>query len=202
MNAYTKAWTRTFISSPFFRTVFEKVLTEIAEQLRRARIEYMVIGGQAVLVYGEPRLTRDIDITLGVDIDRFDEVLAASVKAHLTPLHPDPVSFARSTRVLPVEDISSGIRIDLIFSFSPYEQVALTRVRFHKLGAVDVAFASVEDVIVHKMVAGRPRDLEDVKGILARASVRDDAYILRWLEQFEGISERKLQEDFKALLRA
>lgn len=28
----------------------------------------MIIGGQAVMVYGEPRLTKDIDITLGVDI--------------------------------------------------------------------------------------------------------------------------------------
>ena len=30
----------------------------------------MLIGGQAVLLYGEPRLTRDIDITLGVDVDK------------------------------------------------------------------------------------------------------------------------------------
>ncbi|GAH87084.1 unnamed protein product, partial [marine sediment metagenome] len=30
----------------------------------------MIIGGQAVLLYGEPRLTRDIDVTLGDDIDK------------------------------------------------------------------------------------------------------------------------------------
>jgi hypothetical protein len=29
----------------------------------------MVIGGQAVLLYGEPRLTKDIDIALGIGID-------------------------------------------------------------------------------------------------------------------------------------
>jgi len=29
----------------------------------------MVIGGQAVLLYGEPRLTRDIDITLGIGVE-------------------------------------------------------------------------------------------------------------------------------------
>ncbi|MGC9445266.1 MAG: hypothetical protein ACP5E9_10130 [Candidatus Methanospirareceae archaeon] len=29
----------------------------------------MVIGGQAVLLYGEPRLTRDIDITLGLGVE-------------------------------------------------------------------------------------------------------------------------------------
>ncbi|GJL55165.1 MAG: hypothetical protein NPIRA02_22970 [Nitrospirales bacterium] len=39
---------------------------KISKTLKRRRIPYMVIGGQAVLVYGEPRLTRDIDVTLKV----------------------------------------------------------------------------------------------------------------------------------------
>jgi hypothetical protein len=35
----------------------------------------MVIGGQAVLIYGEPRLTRDIDITLGASLERLAEMV-------------------------------------------------------------------------------------------------------------------------------
>ena len=35
----------------------------------------MIIGGQAVLLYGEPRLTKDIDITLGIDFDELDRLL-------------------------------------------------------------------------------------------------------------------------------
>jgi hypothetical protein len=34
----------------------------------------MVIGGQAVLLYGEPRLTRNIDITLGIDVNELEKV--------------------------------------------------------------------------------------------------------------------------------
>ena len=34
----------------------------------------MVIGGQAVLLYGEPRLTRDIDITLGVGVRELNKL--------------------------------------------------------------------------------------------------------------------------------
>jgi len=33
----------------------------------------MVIGGQAVLLYGEPRVKRGIDIILGVDTGHLDE---------------------------------------------------------------------------------------------------------------------------------
>jgi hypothetical protein len=35
----------------------------------------MVTGGQAVLLYGEPRLTKDIDVTLGVDTDHLARLL-------------------------------------------------------------------------------------------------------------------------------
>jgi hypothetical protein len=38
----------------------------------------MIIGGQAVLLYGEPRLTKDIDITLGVNVDRLKDLLDVS----------------------------------------------------------------------------------------------------------------------------
>jgi hypothetical protein len=40
----------------------------------------MIIGGQAVLLYGMPRMTKDIDIILGVNINELESVLKA-VKA-------------------------------------------------------------------------------------------------------------------------
>jgi len=52
--------------------LFEELLARIASALSRGNLPYMVIGGQAVLLYGEPRLTKDIDITLGIPIDRLD----------------------------------------------------------------------------------------------------------------------------------
>jgi len=49
--------------------MFKKLLKKIANELNIHNIPYMVIGGQAVLLYVEPRLTKDIDITLGIGID-------------------------------------------------------------------------------------------------------------------------------------
>jgi hypothetical protein len=46
--------------------MFEKILARLGATLDESNLPYMIIGGQAVLLYGEPRLTRDIDITLGV----------------------------------------------------------------------------------------------------------------------------------------
>jgi len=56
----------------------------------------MVIGGQAVLLYGEPRLTKDIDITVGADLDRLPEVLRLVKTLGLRPL-TDPETFTRQT---------------------------------------------------------------------------------------------------------
>ena len=47
--------------------MFEELIVKIARELKKADLPYMIIGGQAVLLYGAPRLTKDIDITLGVD---------------------------------------------------------------------------------------------------------------------------------------
>jgi hypothetical protein len=159
----------------------------------------MVIGGQAVLLYGEPRLTRDIDIALGVDIDEFGRVLAAVQTAELKALVDDAHEFARRTNVLPLVDSQSNIRVDLIFSFSSYEHEAIRRAHSVRIGDTDVNYASIEDLIIHKMVAGRPRDIEDVRGILVRNSAVDLPYIRKWLEEFVPVVGRNLPSEFDIL---
>ena len=57
--------------------MFEEILSRIASSLEKHCIPYMIIGGQAVLLYGEPRLTRDIDVTLGVNTDHLDQALVS-----------------------------------------------------------------------------------------------------------------------------
>ena len=41
--------------------MFEKILSKVGKSLKKHKLPYMIIGGQAVLLYGEPRLTRDIE---------------------------------------------------------------------------------------------------------------------------------------------
>jgi predicted nucleotidyltransferase len=180
--------------------LFKRLLAEVATILEDADIPYMVIGGQAVLLYGEPRMTRDIDVTLGVDIDRIDTVLAAFEASSFRPLPESVRSFVTETHVLPMEDASTRIRLDLIFSFSPYEREALSRVRKIDIDSVLVRFASPEDVVIHKLVAGRPRDVEDVRHILSMQEKIDDKYIRGWLKQFDTALDRELVKQFNEIM--
>jgi hypothetical protein len=150
----------------------------------------MIIGGQAVLLHGQPRMTKDIDITLGVDTKDLDKVVKA-VAAIGLEIIPDPFeSFVERTFVLPARHQESGIRVDFIFSFIPYERQAIDRAKTVLLKGEPVMFASVEDVIVHKCFAGRPRDLEDARSIIIKNPDFDQAYVRRWLKELESSPER------------
>lgn len=183
--------------------MFEKLIRKVAERLDEDKIPYMIIGGQAVLAYGRPRLTRDIDITLGIDTDGFALIEKACRKLGLKMLPREAEDFAGETNVLPVEEPKSRIRVDFVFSFSEYERQALKRTTQITIDDYPVKFASCEDVIIHKMVAGRAVDLEDVKSMVAKNRVSLDLkYVKRWLAQFAADSEqRDILKDFNDLLK-
>jgi len=162
-----------------------RLLEKIALALEERGISYMIIGGQAVLVYGEPRLTQDIDVTLGAGPDRLGEILDLVKAQGWQVLVQEPEDFVRRTMVLPCSDSETRLRIDLMFSHSEYERQALERVRRVPIGNAQVRFASLEDLVIHKMIAGRPRDLEDVRGILLKNPTCQVEYIRQWLQEFD-----------------
>jgi len=180
--------------------VFEVLLKLLARELDRADIPYMVIGGQAVQLYGEPRMTRDIDLTLGLGSEGLDRVVAVCGRCGLKPLPAAPAEFVRDTMVLPALDEKTGIRVDFVFSVTDYERQAISRSRPVEFGGVKVRFAAVEDVLIHKLVAARPRDLEDARSIAAKSPNIDRAYVERWLVTFGRTLDRDLSSAFRRLI--
>lgn len=82
--------------------MFQKLLEKIAQELLNQRIPYMVIGGQAVLVYGEPRLTKDIDITLGIGIEELDRIENLVEKTALKPLIDNIGEMVKKTMMISI----------------------------------------------------------------------------------------------------
>jgi predicted nucleotidyltransferase len=180
--------------------MFGQLLERLARAFDRAGLRYMIIGGQAVLLYGEPRLTKDIDITIGADLTRLPDVLALVRELGLRSL-ADPDTFTKQTMVLPCLEPESGIRVDLIFSFTPYEQQALSRAMTVRIGGAEVRFVSLEDLVVHKMIAGRPRDLDDIDAVLRKNPAADLTYVRHWLKEFEAGLHEPLVERFNQRLQ-
>jgi len=171
--------------------MIESHLADLGRELENRRIPYMIIGGQAVLLYGEPRLTRDIDITLGISVEQYSIIESLAKQLHLVLLPDKPEEFAKRTMVLPAQYQPDGIRVDFIFSTTPYERQAISRARSVSIAGSHVHFATPEDLIVHKVFAGRARDMEDIRSILKKNPSLELQYITRWLGEFQNLFPEK-----------
>lgn len=181
--------------------MFQNLLRRLSSELKRKRIPYMIIGGQAVLLYGEPRLTKDVDVTLGIGIDGLGKVITAAKRLKLKILVSDVEEFVSETMVLPTTDERSASRVDFIFSSSAYERMAIGRAVSVRLGRTLVKFASLEDLIIHKIVSGRARDLEDIKSVLLKNPRYDVRYISAWLRKLDAALDEKFLESFWRVLK-
>ena len=152
-------------------------------------------------MYGEPRLTKNIDIIMDVGRDELGRVLEVLKKAGLETIVPDPEDFVEKTMVLPSRDKDSGFRVDLIFSDSAYEKEAFARSKKLKVGDTHVSFISPEDLVIHKVIAGRPRDIEDAKSVLINNPSLDREYIRGWLARLDESLAADYLETFLKLER-
>lgn len=171
---------------------FETLIAAIARDLGARGVPFMLIGGQAVLLHGRPRLTEDVDITLGVGPEAWRTIGDACDALGLDPLPEHVESFVRETFVLPARHAGTRMRVDFIFSTTPYERQAIDRAVQVTVGGALVPFATAEDLIIHKLFAGRPRDLEDAVGVVRRSGSRLDwTYVNRWVAEFAQVPGRE-----------
>ena len=180
--------------------MYKNLLKKIAFQLTKSNIPYMIIGGQAVLLYGEPRFTRDIDITLGVGTDESHKIKQIITNLNLTVKVKNYKRFAEKTMVIPALDKKTGIGVDFVFSYTGYERQAIKKAKDVKFGKTNIKIASLEDVIIHKIIAGRPRDIEDVRVILIKNPNYDSKYINRWLKDFDIALNKNLKNTFQNIV--
>lgn len=154
------------------RDIFE-VAVWVHERLTSLGLVHGFIGGLALQAWGEARVTRDVDVAVMTGFGNEREVVERILGA-IPSRHPDPVEFALANRVILAQS-PEGIGIDIGLSAFPYEEHMLARcVEVELLPGVELPLAGPEDLIIQKVFAGRPRDWEDVRGIIARQGSRLD----------------------------
>ncbi|MEW6605922.1 MAG: nucleotidyl transferase AbiEii/AbiGii toxin family protein [bacterium] len=165
-----------------------KAAVEIHQFFTKADIPYAIIGGIALQHWGEPRFTRDVDVTILVDLGQ-EEATLKKILSIFSPRISDALEFALKHRVCLVQS-REGIEIDISLGIPGYEQEVVKRAVECDLGSGIVRICSAEDLIIHKAVAGRPQDLLDIDGVIIRQGKRlNVAYIRRWLKEFSRLLE-------------
>lgn len=157
-----------------------KALKSIASFLSEAGIPYMVSGGQAVLQYGIPRFTKDIDVMIALTPWELRKVLKY-VEASFRVLHSDWEKFFQNMKVLQMEHLETGISVDFIFinSIIGFDRDAFEKANYITVEGMPINYIVPEDLIVRKIIRGKTLDLEDIKGILA---IQGDKIDRKWVE--------------------
>src|SRR5581483_8371549 len=162
----------------------------------------IVIGGAAICLLGEPRMTADVDALLLVSIEDVQELLKTAQQIGFVPRVKNVEQFARKNRVVLLRHEPSGTDVDISLGALPFEQEAVQRSQLVRTGNLRVRVPTVEDLIILKAIAHRPKDLLDVRNLVALYSGLDFKRIENWVRQFADLMEGpELWNDIAPMLR-
>jgi hypothetical protein len=151
---------------------------------------FCFIGGLAVQHWGEPRVTRDADVTLLAGFGR-EEEFARKLAERFQPRVPDFMEKATLARVVLLAD-EHGVGLDVALGALPFEEQVIARSRDVKfLDNWSLKICSAEDLLVMKSLAGRTRDWLDVETVLIRQGAKLDwPYVKRELALLAELAEK------------
>jgi predicted nucleotidyltransferase len=144
----------------------------ILQRLTAAGVDFVVIGGIAVILHGFPRLTRDLDVAFApdpVNLEALGEVLVR-LDARLrgvgddVPFVPDAQTLER-IQLLTLETSAGWLDVHRSIHGGPDYDRLRERAERVNLGDFSIMLASIDDLIAMKQAARRPVDLADIEAL-------------------------------------
>lgn len=171
-------------------------LTLFAERFNVTGAPYMVTGATAAIVYGQPRVTNDLDVVISLDDAGRGALLRQFPEAEF---YVPPESVIRAEQARPQRGhfnlihLESGYKADIYLAGDdPLHAWALPLRRWHDwTAALRVPIAPPEYVVLRKLEfyreGGSAKHVADIKAIRDITGV-DDTVMQPWLEQLGLVS--------------
>lgn len=165
-----------------------RALSEISALLDARGNPYMAVGAIAVAIWGRPRATVDIDVTVLTDPAGLEALAQAATAAAFAVDEEwqtaNPLLHGQHLRL-----IRHDIVIDLMRPRNDHEHHALGRSRRVAMAGKSVPVVAPDDLILMKLKVGRPRDFDDALGVLEmRRAEMDETYLFDWAQRL-GITD-------------
>lgn len=162
--------------------------------LERLGMEYAIMGGLAIRSYGVPRPTWDVDFTVAIERERLGEFYAAAEADGFTIGEPYRAGWVDEVAGMPLVKLRTyqtepGVDIDVFLAESPFQKELLRRRRQAEVEGANAWLVSVEDVLLLKLLANRPRDRIDIADVLFMQGQLDEVYLQEWAAKL-GVQER------------
>jgi hypothetical protein len=157
----------------------ELKLLALLGRLGRAEVDFVVVGGVAVVVQGHGRATKDLDITYATDPENLRRLGAVLVALHArlrgvaedVPFVPDGRTLAR-TRLLTLDTDDGSLDLLADPPGAPPYATLRDRADHVELDGIVIAVAALDDVLAMKRAAGRPQDLIDIEALEIARRIR------------------------------
>lgn len=140
------------------------------------------MGGIAVRMHALPRSTFDVDLTVQLSRDSLPELYARATQLGCTVPEAQLRGWIDSVREMPVVKVcwqtgQAPIDVDLFLAETPFQARVLERRVRRRVDGWEAWFASAEDLILLKLLAGRPKAMLDVADILFIQGELDTGYL-------------------------
>ena len=169
------------------RSPVADLLADLGAALAAIHVEWFLFGAQAAIVYGVARLTADVDVTARMPERLSNRALVDALAARGFRLRFDDPAIVEQGRVLPFAHDATGLPVDVVLAGPGLEDEFFARAELHDIDGVNVRVVDVSDLIVMKVLAGRPKDIEDVVTLLrVQESGIDLARVSRLLQMLES----------------
>jgi hypothetical protein len=163
-----------------------EIYAALARGFGKLDVRWYVFGAQAAIIHGAVRFTEDIDVTVDLG-DVATASLVDVLRAEGFAPRIDDDAFIAHTRVLPVVHSPTGVPVDIVLSGPGIEEHFFEGASPVVIGTTAVPVARAEDLVVMKILAGRPKDLEDCTALIAAGGeqfdMRRTRSLLELLEQ-------------------
>ena len=179
------------------------VLAELRACFDSLGVRWYLFGAQAAIYHGVVRLTADVDVTILPEPHSTPELVSALQANGFRLRVTGTDDFVARTRVLPFVHTATRLPVDVVLGGPGIEELFLQRAEIREIQGVEVPIATVEDLVTMKILAGRPKDLDDAEGMLrARADAIDLRHVRRTLGLLEeALSQSDLLPELEQLLR-
>lgn len=150
-------------------------LVQIIDALNKAEVEYVIVGGIAVIVHGHARTTMDIYFVIRLTPDNVSKAVKAFDAIRFKPRVPVDANQLgnEKTRKAWIEEkhmlvftfISNEppyLSADVFIEYPMDFETLLARSTWERLEGVPTRICGYDDLITLKRLAGRPNDLEDI----------------------------------------
>ena len=165
----------------------ERALADVTHVLEAIEHPSAIIGGIAVIAWGFARFTADIDCAIAASSDEIEEILSQFERGGFEARVAEPAAFAAKNLVLLLRHQKTGVELDASLAQLGFEGEALRGAVVKRFGGVKIRVPSLTDLLIYKMVAGRPRDQQDVEELLALGETVDIVRVTSTLASFDEL---------------